>query len=47
MSGLAQELLYGARQLRKSPGFAVFAIVVMAFGLGATTAMLSVIHACC
>ena len=36
---------YAVRRLRKSPGFAFFVITVMALGIGATTAMFSVIRA--
>jgi len=45
MSGLLQDVRYSVRQLRKNPGFTLFAIVIMALGISATTAMFSVIDA--
>jgi len=45
MNGLIQDLRYAFRQLRRNPGFALFAIAITALGIGATTAMFSVIHA--
>ena len=45
MKGMGKEIRYALRRLRKNVGFTVTAIVTIGLGIGATTAIYSVVHA--
>ena len=44
MENLFQDVRFGLRMLRKNPGFAAVAILVLALGIGATTAIFTVVN---
>ncbi len=44
-SAFRQDLRYGVRQVRRSPGFSAVVIATLAVGIGGTTAVFSVMHA--
>src|SRR5215204_1747699 len=44
METILKDLQYAARNLLKHPGFAAIAIITLALGIGANTAMFSVIN---